>query len=232
MRATNVVLPEVEFAVRVGFLTKNIWKEFFASGGLRWQQKLWRELRVQEIFNSRSEWPDLYIPNLKHPMVKGAATYLAKPPVLNQITHDEFVARSYILLTRKFPDLEIKTEALLKRENPLCNKGRGVSDSEKHPDMVVVSGREKTAIEIELNQKSKARYEAILRCYRRLGYARVLYVIRSDATRSAILGAANEVKFPLDKIPLGFASVANWRLDPSRTPIDFGHIKQVLTEIL
>lgn len=232
MRAHNVVLPEVEFAVKVGFLTKALWKEFFAYGGIRWQQKLWRQFRVEEIFRSRSEWPDLYLPNFQHPMVKSIATYLAKPPVLNQIAHDELVARTFLLLTRQYPGLETKTEALLKRESPLYNRGRKIRDIEKHPDLVVTYRGDKIAIEIELNQKSKARYEAIFRSYRRAGYSRILYVIRSEATKLAIKKASKEVQFPTDVIPLGFGSIANWKIDPSRTPIDFGRGEILLGEIL
>lgn len=72
---------EIEFAVNVGFLTKKMWREFFAEGGLRWQQMLWRQLRTEGYFKARPDWPDLYLPNPTHPFVKERATHLARAPL-------------------------------------------------------------------------------------------------------------------------------------------------------
>jgi hypothetical protein len=232
MRPQFLPIPEIEFAVRVGFLTKEIWREFFATGGLRWQQMVWRQFREKGIFRSRAEWPDLYLPNPKHPLVRERSTYLAKAPILNQLGHDVLVARSYLLLKRALPGLEIKTEALLKREDPLRNKGERVSDTRKHPDLIVISGDKTTAIEIELTQKSRRRYGAILRNYRRLGYSKIIYVIRSKATMNAIENAASDVSFPTEAIPIGYGSIANWRERPASTEITFDHEVRTLMETL
>jgi hypothetical protein len=232
MPAKILPLREIDFAVKVGFLPKNLWKEFFAYGGLRWQNKLWRQFLKDDIFRSQSGQPDLYFPNPNHPLVKDRAPFIAKPPLLSQFGHDELVARSYLLLTRAFPAIEIKTESQLKKEIPISNKGSSLFNSRKHPDLVIVTAGQKTAIEIELNQKSRSRYRAILRCYRSLGYSRIIYVIRSKATLSAVESAADEVSFPRDLISLGFGSVSDWRHDPASTPIHFERATQTLNDLL
>ena len=232
MRPKFLPIREIEFAVAVGFLTKDLWREFFANGGLRWQQMVWKQFKEDEIFRSRPESPDLYLPNPSHPLVREKAPYLAKAPILNQLGHDVLVARSYLMLTRAVPELEIKTEALLKREDPLRNKGVRVSDSRKHPDLVASSESKTVAIEIELTQKSRRRYGAILRNYRRLGYSRIIYVIRSKTTMNAIENAASDVSFPIETIPIGYGSLSDWRVDPLSTPITFDREVRTLREIL
>lgn len=223
---------EIEFAVNVGFLTKDMWREFFAEGGLRWQQMLWRQLRTEGYFKARTGWPDIYLPNAAHPFVKERATQLARAPHLTQLGHDELVARSYWLLKEKFPDVAIKTEALLQREIPFQNRGRRDRDSEKHPDLVVTLGDLEIAVEIELNQKSRRRYEAILRSYRMTGFSKIIHVITGRATMEAIERAASKVSFPKHKIQLGFASMSEWRATPASAPITFDHEDLSMMDIL
>lgn len=223
---------EIEFAVNVGFLTKKMWREFFAEGGLRWQQMLWRQLRTEGYFKARPDWPDLYLPNPTHPFVKERATHLARAPHLTQLGHDELVARSYWLLKEKFPEIGIKTEALLQREIPFRNRGRRDRDSEKHPDLVVTLGDLEIAIEIELNQKSRRRYEAILRSYRMTEFSKIIHVITGKATMEAIERAASKVSFPKHNIQLGFASMSEWRATPASAPITFDHEDLSLMDIL
>lgn len=232
MPAKYVPDREIDFAVNVGFLTKEMWREFFADGGLRWQQMLWRQLLTEGYFRVREDWPDLYLPNPTHPFVKKRATFLARAPHISQLAHDELVARSYWLLREKLPDVNIKTEALLQREVPVQNRGRRDRDSDKHPDLVVTLGDLEIAIEIELNQKSRRRYEAILRTYRKTGFSKVIYIVRSNATMNAIERAAGEVSFPRREIHLGYASMADWRGRPALAPITFDLEELSLTEIL
>lgn len=225
-------IREIEFAVAVGFITKEIWREFFSTGGLRWQQMVWRQFKEDRIFNARPDAPHIYLPNRKHPLVSGISDVPAKAPILNQLGHDELVARTFLQLRRAHPRLEILSEAWLKREEPLSNRGARVADYRKHPDLVLVSGGRRIAIEIELNQKSRRRYQAILKTHRQKNFARVIYLVRSPGTKRAIERAANDIAFPIQLMPLGFGSIGELRLNPSETFIRFADSKCLLKDLL
>lgn len=223
MRSRYQPIEELAFACRVGFLTRNIWREFFAKGCQRWQNKLWARLRTDGFFRPHPAMPELYLPNPKNRTIDPGVPFVAGPPSLNQIRHDELVARTCLLIERQVPHLQVKTEAYLKKEVPLRNKGLRTVDSEKHPDLVIRNSGEETAIEIELTQKSRAKYRTILRSYRRTGFKKVIYIIRSASTMHAIDAAASEISFPRDQIQLGFGSMGDWRINPLVTKINFDH---------
>lgn len=232
MRAKYHPLEEMEFAARVGFLTRTLWREFFGSGTLRWQNMVWRRLKEDGFFRAHAGMPGLYLPNPQHPLLDLRAPYIAKPPILSQLVHDELVARSYLLLKRELPNSELKTEAYLKKEAPINNKGLRVEQSKKHPDLVLNLDGDLTAFEIELSQKSRARYRAILRGYRAGGFERIIYLIRSKGVMNAIESAAHEVSFPRSEIPLGFGSIADWRLNPLETAIHFDHATEKVSDLI
>ncbi len=232
MRAKYSPNEEMELAARIGFLTRSLWREFFGKGSIRWQNMVWKKLRDDGFFRPHPIMPDLYLPNPKHPLIDVRTPYFAKPPILSQLAHDELVARSYLLLQRDLPGGVLKTEAFLKKEAPISNKGLRIDASEKHPDLLLELNGQKIAFEIELSQKSRSRYRAILRCYRRGGFAKVIYLIRSDGTMNAVESAANEVSFPRDQIQLGFGSIGDWRLNPIRTEIHFDKSSEYLSDVL
>lgn len=232
MRPRYLPREEMEFAARVGFLTRSLWREFFGKGTLRWQNMVWQRLRDDGFFRPHSGMPHLYLPNPKQSLVEVRVPHFAKPPVLSQLVHDELVARSYLLLKRELPNCELKTEAYLKKETPISNKGVRIEASEKHPDIVLAINGIKIAFEIELNQKSRARYRSILRCYRRSGFAKVIYLIRSEGTMNAVESAASEVSFPRDQIQLGFGSIGDWRANPIATEIHFEKSTERLSDVI
>ncbi len=232
MPAKYVPVREVEFAVSVGFITKELWREFFSHGGLRWQQAVWRQFKEDEVFRMRPDAPNVYLPNRNHALVRGFCEVPARGPILNQLGHDELVARTYLQLKRTNPSIEILTEAQLKRDEPLKNKGVAISEYRKHPDLVIVAGGQRIAIEIEFNQKSRRRYQAILRTHRIKDFARIIYMVRSASTKRIIERAANDISFPVRQIPLGFGSIAEVRKNPCETPIRSGEEKCLLRDLL
>jgi hypothetical protein len=222
---------EIKFAVKVGFLTKSIWQKYFATDYQeRWRQMIWKRFLEDGYFLRHEAFAEIYYPNPKHRDVIAAAPYIAKPPNMNQFVHDEIVATTYLMLLRKFNEPAIKTEALLKREVPVSNKGLRIAEAQKHPDLSIDLGNSKVAIEIELTQKSRSRYTTALRNYRQLDYANVIYVIRSSTTKNVIESAADGVSFPRNQIGLGFASLGQWKIDPVTAPIHFdGYDKTLMT---
>lgn len=232
MRPKYNPTEEMELAARIGFLTRSLWREFFGRGTIRWQNMVWQKLRDDGFFRPHPRMPHLYLPNPKHPLIDVRSPYFAKPPILSQLGHDELVARSYLLLERDLPGVVLKTEAFLKKEAPISNKGLNIEATEKHPDLVLELNGQKIAFEIELNQKSRSRYRAILRCYRRGGFTKVIYVIRGEGTMNAVESAANEVSFPRDQIQLGFGSIGDWRLNPMLTEIHFDKSSERLSDVL
>jgi hypothetical protein len=232
MRPKYLPVREMEFAARVGFLTRNLWREFFAYGHRSWKDKVWLRLKQEGFFRAHAGMPDLYLPNAKNRLVDLRVPFVAKPPMLSQLDHDELVARSYLLLKRELPGANLKTEAYLKKEVPISNKGVRIQDVEKHPDLVLELRGEKFAFEVELSQKSRARYRSILRCYRRGGFKKVIYLIRGRGTMNAVESAAHEVSFPRDQIQLGFGSIGEWRANPLKTEIHFDHSSEILEDVL
>lgn len=232
MRPKFQPIKEMAFASRVGFLTRGIWREFFAKGCPRWQNKIWARLKQERFFWQHPGLPDLYIPNAKHRLATQYTPFVAKPPNINQLAHDELVARSYLLLHRQLPDLDIKTDAYLRRALPIKSKGMRSDEVPKHPDLVLKVDGRCIAIEIELTQKTRSRYRSILRSYRRAGYDKVLYIIRSASTMHVIDSAAYEVSFPRDQIQIGFGSIGDWRVHPLTTNINFDHSTEPLSKVI
>jgi hypothetical protein len=232
MRPRYSPTEEIEFAARVGFLTRGIWQDFFSPGGFRWQSKIWYRLQKERLLLPYGGRLDVCLPNSKHALVQALVPFVARPPLLSQLVHDELVARSFIQLKRIYPGGEMKSEAYLKKESPINNKGLRVEEARKHPDLVLDLAGEKTAFEIELNQKSRARYRAILRGYRNGGFSRIIYLIRSEGTMNAVESAAYEVSFPRDKIQLGFGSIGEWKQSPIQTQIHFDHKSTAISELI
>src|SRR5574338_128979 len=99
------IVPEVEirFAAQTGFLSKQLWNEFFSQGSERWKRKQWSFFRQRELFIPHPSRfaKDILVLQRKSPVVKRiAGDSISSPPFIAQIEHDEIVARILLLLKK------------------------------------------------------------------------------------------------------------------------------------
>jgi len=223
MRPKKLPIAEITFAAKLGFLPKGLYKDFFVEGNKRWKRMKWHRLSTSAFFKRHRIDPNVLVLNAKHALVGQIAPSISRPPYVNQFYHDEIVGRSSLAIIRDLPNCRVAIEAELKKIRPLGNKGRKLSQQVKHPDLLIngTSGQ-KIAVEIELNSKSRARYMVALRAYRSDPVSRIVYVIRSAATKAAITAAAHQVRFPIGEIPIGFCSLYDWLENPLAANVFFG----------
>ena len=95
---------EIHLAVRCGFLSKELWNEFFAKGKPRWRRHVWTRFVSSGLFKTHysKRATDVIIPNFDHPLVKrisgGEVTHA---PNTAQIDHDEIIVKSFLALEKQ-----------------------------------------------------------------------------------------------------------------------------------
>lgn len=225
-------IKEVQFAARLGFLSKALWMEFYGRGTHAWRMRCWRKLTKSGVFKKHRLVPDILLLNSRNRFVSNHVDSIARPPYANQIFHDEIVGRSFIIIRRTLTDWHVWLEADLKKTAPLRNKGKRISQQTKHPDLFLSGKEKRIAVEIELTTKSLGRYVQMLRSYRAMLVHAIVFVVRSNVARMAIKRAAIETRFPDLDIVLGFCPLEKWKLDPFSAEVEVRGEFKPFTQIL
>lgn len=218
MRPRLEPIHEIRFAARHGFITKPIWKEFFAEGVVGWQNKRWNYLRNSGLFRGSKDHADLLLPNPGHPLVKETAALISRPPRLEQLAHDKVIARSDLQLRRKVRACTTVVEAEAKRQESFETGSYSNYESKKFPDLVVNVDGISAAVEIEMSAKAKARYVDLFEKYKRSRFDFLIYVVSDIKLVHLIRGVAKAKNFDTSK--LGIASLMNWCEDPVEAEIE------------
>jgi len=217
---------EIRFAAKTGFLTKEIWNEFFAEGGERWRRKQWRLLAERGFFRvhpSRRASEVLVLNTKNKDVIAMVGDDISAPPFIAQIDHDELVARTLLQFLKENAIATHQTESELKRLYPLARNRRSGDEKEKYPDALIeLKGGLRIALEMELTLKSRKRYRHILRTYRaRQDADRIIFIVRSASIFESISQAIQDTYYPILERPIGFAWLDEWTLDPLKARIDF-----------
>jgi len=222
------IMPEAEirFAAKTGFLTKPLWREFFAEGKPRWQRETWRLLLARGFFcqHPSRRAIDVLVPNPRcKDVINLVGGHLAAPPFVAQLDHDEIMARSLLRLSKANALASYQTEAELKKLSPLVRRRYSADENEKFPDALVeMKSSLRLALELELTLKSRRRYLHILRTYRmREDFDKIIFIVRSQNIFESITQAMTDMYYPVLERPIGFAWLEEWASDPLTARIDF-----------
>ncbi|MFN8943702.1 MAG: hypothetical protein ACK5WZ_03665 [Pseudobdellovibrionaceae bacterium] len=188
-----------DFTARWGFLTQEIFFEFFCPMSQAQQYRYWAWLVDQGYFYKSNANPQVLLLTKKSRIRFGS---LARPSRLpTYVTHDAIVARVFLAFHRRGLIVKSWLEDELMR-NPIdAYKVLGAERIHRVPDLVfdlkTADGSGiRCALEIERVTKSQSRYSKIALAY--LGCSRVsviLFGCGQEATERAIRNAFNGKEF-------------------------------------
>lgn len=233
-------IREIKFATKSGFLTKNLWIEFFASGSasISWRNKQWVSFVTEKIFfpHYHNRAVDVLVPNPRHPLVKAVGgDAVASPPFVSQLDHDERLARMVLNLLKDGVAINYRLEAELKRLSSGSQRHYESQQKEKLPDALILLPDEKqtrVAIELELTKKDPKRYRKIMSTYASFARAdKVVFVVRDERISQTIRQAMRDAYYPHWTKPVGFGRLEDWIQNPSTARISFTEDVTTLAEM-
>ena len=227
---------EIRFAARTGFLSKRIWRKFFAEGGERWQRKNWSLLSSRGFFaahRSRRARDVLVLNSCNKGVRAVVGDNISSPPFVAQLDHDELVAISLLRLAQSGAISSYQTESELKRYFPVVRNYHISNEREKFPDALVeVMGGPTVALELELTLKTRKRYREILQAYRsRKMTGKIVFIVRSAAIFESIKQGMQDIHYPVHERPVGFAWLDEWEENPVSARIQFKSSSTSIEEI-
>jgi hypothetical protein len=230
----------ITFAAKTGFITKEIFNEFFATGCDRSRRRQWQNL-------SRHGWmvahesplrPDVLVLSRKSRAKSHAGAWAEVwAPYIGMIHHDEILYRMVMGLQRSGLIREWTTEAEMKKVAMRDLRLGGARINTKYPDALltldVPGNAVKVALELELSRKSKRRYEDMAYAYRGMKDVRgVFFVCRNPGLVATIKNAFARAYFPTHDKPLGFALVDEWRINPARAVLEMPSRKTTFFDLV
>lgn len=234
------VVDAIRFTAKTGFITREIWSEFFARGGPRARQKQLAFLLSQKILDPHSCRPlhgvyelgsfgkALLLSN-NHSFVTAPASYL--------LAHDEFVATSVLKLRTLGLVDRWSTEAELKSKNDKQFALELRDRERKFPDAVLAMKTPNKqfilALEYERSGKTIRRYRRLLEEYCYLFQIDlVLIIARDDAIVRRIEKARRESGLSRLSGRLGYVIAHDWIKDPARASISINDEVTTLEKFL
>ena len=239
---TNV-LEAIKFTGKAGFLSKEIWHQYFGVGAYRWQEKQLKFLEdrgylkrpknefTERIFSLTDKSVTL-LASMKQPCVS--------PVPVKYLPHDSVVAKAMLSLQKKrlvsnfHFERELKTYGI--KDFLLSNKDH----DQKYPDAIfkmTAYGELRTAaIEYEREQKSSSRYKNILWQYTQLtNLSVVLYICENTAIQKAVERAMKHLGQTELVDRMGYVEADEWRNDPASASIKLKSrtvkLKEICTQI-
>lgn len=212
----------------MGFITRRLWREFFAMGKYRATQKQWVNLSERGIFvpHPSPTCRDVFVlKRADESVLNPRVAAIVPPPYVGQINHDETLARIVLRAERQGLIRHWTSEAEMKKINAADFKLQDRRPSAKYPDALVtlnVTGKPvSVAIELELSRKSFKRYEDVAYAYRRIaGVKAVFFICKNEEIVEAIKAAFKRARFPSHEKPVGFAFAECWATDPANADLE------------
>jgi hypothetical protein len=217
---THLLLGAFAAPIRVasqsGFLSKRIWKEFYAYGQERWQRRQWESLIATGLFRPVVDYGFVGSVITLTDQGKRAAVDLGldpvPPPPARNLWHDEELIRFALFLeaqgwiTRWMTEQEIKTgRAGIKTFSTL-------TDRKKFPDLLVewnIPGEQVIwAVELERTRKEFSRYYDMVGAYRGISKIdSVLVIAATGSIEANIKKAQAKMNYPQTQRPMIFATM-------------------------
>lgn len=230
---------EIKLAAKTGFLTRDLWREFFSYGDESWKLKQWKNLLTRGHFRkhpSRRADDTLVLNYKNRDVIKLVGAEISAPPYIAQLTHDEIATRSVLRLQKQGLLKSFLTESELKTQNAGQERVRSAKDRIKYPDMIIELARKdksiSLALEIELSRKDYQRYYRAIGNYSTRTYAdKVLYIGSTEGIFVSLRKAMRENSYSSHRQPIGFVSSVEWEKSPATAPIYFNDYMTSIAQI-
>jgi hypothetical protein len=234
------VVDAIRFTAKTGFITREIWIEFFAQGGTRAKQKQLAFMLTQKILEPHSCKPLHGVYELgsygKALLLSNNCAFVSAP-ASHFLSHDELVATSVLklknlgLVDRWVSEAEQKSKNDKEFALELGDRDR------KFPDAVLAMKCQTrpaiVAIEYERSGKTIRRYRRLLEEYSILRQIDLILVIaRDEAISKRIEKARRESGLSGLSDRLGYAIAHEWATDPARSSILINDDKTTLETLL
>ena len=229
------VIHALMFTGKVGFITRSLWHEFFATGNIRWQERqLQKLIEAGYLKKHRNAYAKrvLILTEKSVALVTALQGRTVSPVPVMYLAHDTVVARSLLILKREQIIRDFTVERELKtygiKDYLLSEKDH----DRKYPDAVFKFkpfGKERTvAVEYEREQKSGSRYQTMLTQYAAVtNLDLVLFIVERSAIKKAIEGAKKYLGQNAVSEKLAFVTSDEWQKSPLDAVIEmpFGEYK-------
>jgi hypothetical protein len=229
-------IPEIKFAAKSGFLSRDLWNEFFAHGCVSWQYKLWDSLTEKKIFLPHHSpiASTFLILNKRHPLVeKTVGEKVVSSPLVAHLDRFETVATTVLRLLTLGLITGYQTESELKRLSPKIVRYYDTGQKEMFPDALIQLANEggtRIAIEMELTKKTLRQYRPLIDAYSDFRLAdMVVFIVRTERISRTIKQAMRDSCYPESERPVGFGRIEDWLANPSLAKISF---KEEVTSLL
>lgn len=222
-RPKVVPIEAINLTARSGFITKALFKEFILENRPKSSvNRCWSELIKSGFFKRHSDqrMADVYFLNKQKKELQDLLNYQpVSPPYTGVIRHDEIALRGILLLEDRGLLETWVVESEFKKNRLGTIQLEANQQNSKYPDAILnfkeLNSPIRVAIEIELTQKEKRRYERILNAY---SFAQnldlVVFVCATKQIENAISAAATKYFFPSAGADIGFMSKLDWLADP------------------
>lgn len=232
----EIVRDAQKFTARWGFLTKELFFDFFCNFGKTQRYFYWKYLTASNLFIPSAATDAVVLLSLKSRRSEFGKS--ARPSRLpTYIGHDAIAARFILTLERLDMIATYWLEDELIRNTTAAYQVLGAERLHRIPDVVfdlkTASGTLRCALEVEKTAKTQARYSKMALAY--LGYKKVgitLFACGNAWTENAVRGAFQGRTFLEQKKIPGVFQYADFDGHSIQAPIRFGNNQMTVREFL
>lgn len=220
-------LEAIRLVGKTGFLCRETWCLFFATGNPRWKRRQLHYLIEHNFLkpHRNSEARGIFVLGSKgFEFLSKEGMQPVSPPLLSNVAHDRVIMESLFRLSQDEIVRHWQTEAELKKSNPLDLQLKVKNNKNKFPDataLINIAEKQRLiAFEYERERKSFSRYREIMYSYANLlRFSMVLYVCETNAIRKAIQNTMIQLGSANLSSRVGFVEAHTWKENPSTAAI-------------
>lgn len=228
MRPRYCPLEEIRFAAKTGFMSRDIWEQYFSKRSRARNVTVWQDFVRHKFFapHASERLSNVLVLGLKgKKIIEEMGGEVVSPPNLNQISHDEIVSRIALDLMRSSHVSGLKTEGELKKQYMSWIKKTREGREAKMPDLLLElksQSESKIALEIELSRKSPERYRKVMNSYASQTTAKkIVFISDQESIFDRISRAMKSTGYPSWEKPVGYSRLKEWQMNPLSAVIYF-----------
>lgn len=238
MRPRHIPMREIQFTAKMGFLSRRFWLDFLATRSVSQNSRRWRSFVSDKYFKShesKSLHDVIVLDKKARALLESKGLGAVIPPHMNQVDHDETVARILIQLEGYDGIRSIDTESELKQKFMLWMRTTRESRGAKFPDLTVHlterSKFQRIALEVELSKKNFDRCKTMMLSYSsKKDIDIVVFIAEQKSIFDRLTRAIKETHYPTWERPIGFSHLKDWMNDPMNAPIYLSNSVEALNE--
>jgi hypothetical protein len=240
----EILIPHIRESIRVaakaGFISKRIWKEFFAGSYPRWRNRQWQALNASGFFAAVPDYGFVDSAVTLTNKGKAQAVSLGLDPVYSphakNLWHDEELIRFALFLERR----EWISWWMTEQELKVGTEGKKFLATTEHcdkiPDLIIqwrgLNVSPLWAVELERTRKEFTRYYRMVGAYQ--GFSRldsVLVIAATNSIEANIKKAQARLNYPQQNRPMIFASMNDVIADPASSELRIGQTRMQLEDM-